>query len=127
MCRRGQLDGVGVGAVMPLAAHCRVPCGADDHARVHAMAEDAVTVAKAAKLITELSGKTDAQSQQQMMRWVMNKESHAQKIMETVADYFLAQRVRPTMENYPELLLKRHGVVATMKVSSRLIQPSPRN
>ena len=65
--------GVSVGAVMPLAAHCQVPCGIfDDHARVHAMAEDAVTVAKAAKLITELSGKTDVITQQ-MMRWVMNK------------------------------------------------------
>ena len=59
-------------------AHCQVPCGIyDDAARVTAMLEDAATVKKAVKLIGELSGKTDAQSQNQIVRWVTNKEKHA--------------------------------------------------
>jgi nickel superoxide dismutase len=48
----------------PLHAHCQIPCGIyDDHARVQAMLEDAITVEKSTKLIAELSGKLDAQSQ----------------------------------------------------------------
>ncbi|MEM7791775.1 MAG: superoxide dismutase [Ni], partial [Verrucomicrobiota bacterium] len=78
-------------------AHCQVPCGIyDDDARVTAMLEDAATVAKACKMIAELEGKTDPQSMQQVVRWVSNKESHAQKIIITMADYYLTQRVKPS-------------------------------
>jgi len=98
-------------------AHCQVPCGIyDDHARVHAMLEDAATVEKACKLIDELAGKTDAQSQNQIARWVANKESHAQSIISTVCDYYLTQRVKPTQEDYVERLKKHHAVIlAAMK------------
>ncbi|ADE54266.1 superoxide dismutase, Ni [Coraliomargarita akajimensis] len=98
-------------------AHCQVPCGIyDDHARVEAMAEDAVTVAKACKMIAELEGKTDAQSQQQLVRWVSNKELHAQKIISTISDYFLTQRVKASQEDYVERLKSHHAViVAAMK------------
>ena len=55
-------------------AHCQVPCGIyDDSARVKSMLEDAATIAKATKMMAELSGKTDAQSQNQLTRWVLNK------------------------------------------------------
>jgi nickel superoxide dismutase len=54
-------------------AHCQIPCGIyDDHARVQSMLEDAATVEKSVNLISELSGKTDTQSQNQLVRWVMN-------------------------------------------------------
>ena len=57
-------------------AHCQIPCGIyDDHARVQSMLEDAATVEKSAKLIAELAGKPDAQSQNQLVRWVMNSAS----------------------------------------------------
>ena len=105
--------------VMPQTsyAHCQIPCGIyDDHARVQAMLEDAATVEKATKLIAELAGKSDAQSQNQLVRWVMNKESHAQKIISTISDYFLTQRVKPDQEDYPGRLAKHHAViVAAMK------------
>lgn len=98
-------------------AHCQVPCGIfDDHARVHAMLEDAVTVAKACKLMAELEGKTDAQSVQQFIRWTNEKETHAQKIIKTTSDYFLAQRVKTSMEDYNDRLLAHHAVmIAAMK------------
>lgn len=98
-------------------AHCQVPCGIyDDYARVQAMAEDAVTVLKAAKMIAELEGKADAQSQQQLVRWVTNKEAHAQQIIHTISDYFLTQRVKASQADYVERLKAHHAViVAAMK------------
>ena len=105
--------------LLPLVvrAHCQIPCGIyDDHARVQAMLEDVATVAKATKLINELAGKTDAQSQNQIVRWVMNKEKHAQSVISTISDYFLTQRVKPDQEDYSDRLVKHHAViVAAMK------------
>ena len=98
-------------------AHCQIPCGIyDDHARVQAMIEDAATVEKSIKLIGELSGKSDAQSKNQLIRWVMNKEKHAQNVISTISDYFLTQRVKPDQKDYVERLKKHHAViVAAMK------------
>ena len=60
--------------VQSAQAHCQVPCGIfDDNTRVKAMMEDAVTVDKATTEMAELEGKTDPQSVNQMVRWVMNK------------------------------------------------------
>ncbi len=99
------------------SAHCQIPCGIyDDHARVDAMREDAATVAKAARLINELSAASDAQSQQQLVRWVMNKERHAQNIIGTISDYFLTQRVKPDQDDYAQRLQRHHAVIlAAMK------------
>ncbi len=101
----------------PANAHCQVPCGIyDDHARLRAMLEDARTVKKAFRMIHELSGRHDAQSVQQLIRWVKNKESHAQKIITTVCDYYLTQRVKPEQKDYVERLQEHHAViVAAMK------------
>lgn len=100
-----------------VSAHCQIPCGIyDDHARVAAMSEDAATVAKAARLINELSAETDAQSRQQLVRWVMNKEQHAQNIIGTICDYFLTQRVKPDQDDYAQRLQRHHAVIlAAMK------------
>ena len=110
-----------MGSIMMLSnhvnAHCQIPCGIyDDHARVQTLLEDAVTVEKSAKLINELAGKSDAKSQNQIVRWVMNKENHAQKIISTISDYFLTQRVNPTQKDYADRLIKHHAVIlAAMK------------
>ena len=101
----------------PVQAHCQIPCGIyDDHARVRSMLEDAATVEKSIKLIEKLSGKSDAQSQNQLIRWVMNKEKHAQNIIDTISDYFLTQRVKSSQKDYVDRLAKHHAViVAAMK------------
>ena len=100
-----------------LQAHCQIPCGIyDDFARVQSMREDAVTVEKSIRLIMELAGKLDVQSQNQLVRWVMNKEVHAQKIIASISDYFLTQRVKPDQQDYAERLKKHHLVIiAAMK------------
>lgn len=105
----------------PLFAHCQIPCGIyDDYARVQSMLEDAATVEKSAKLIGELAGKTDAQSQNQLVRWVMNKEAHAQKIIEKISDYFLTQRIKPDQKDYTERLIRHHRVIlAAMKAKQK--------
>ena len=99
-------------------AHCQIPCGIyDDYARVESMLEDTVTIEKAIKLIGELAGKSDAQSKNQLVRWVMNKEKHAQNIIFTICDYFLTQRVKPSQKDYADRLKKHHAVIlAAMKV-----------
>ena len=96
----------------PGHAHCQVPCGIyDDHARVRAMLEDAATVTKAMTSIGELSGKADAQSRNQTVRWVMNKERHAQNVIATISDYFLTQRVKAKQEDYAQRLMRHHAVI----------------
>jgi nickel superoxide dismutase len=110
-------------AITPAQAHCEVPCGVyGDHARVEGMLEDVTTVEKAMTEMATLAAKDDVQSQNQMMRWVMNKELHATKIQDTIAQYFLHQRVKPVVagadgyEDYITRLVDHHAVmVAAMK------------
>ena len=99
-------------------AHCEIPCGIyDDSARVTGMLEDCATIEKATVKIAELAGKTDAQSQNQMVRWVSNKEKHAQNVISTISNYFLTQRVKSSQADYTDRLVKHHSViVAAMKV-----------
>jgi nickel superoxide dismutase len=110
---------IGVSLIFPQSvdAHCQIPCGIyDDYARVQSMLEHAATVEKSARLIAELTGKSDAQSQNQLVRWVMNKERHAQKIISTISNYFLTQRVNPSQKDYAQCLIKHHTVIiAAMK------------
>lgn len=106
----------------PAHAHCQIPCGIyDDHARIQSMLEDTATVEKSVKLILELADKSDAQSQNQLVRWVMNKEKHAQQIIATISDYFLTQRVNLSQKDYSERLLKHHAVIiAAMKAKQNV-------
>ena len=81
-----------------LYGHCQVPCGIyDDAVRIVQIEEDIATMRKAMSMIKGLSGKSDAQSVNQMIRWVNTKESHANNIQETVSSYFLAQRIKPCL------------------------------
>jgi len=99
-------------------AHCQVPCGIyDDHARVMMMLEDAATTEKALVEMEKLSGRKDLQSQNQMVRWVVNKEKHAENIIATISDYFLTQRVKESQKDYEERLVNHHRVITgAMKV-----------
>ena len=97
--------------------HCQIPCGIyDDHARIEQMLEDSATIIKATKLIADLSSKADAQSQNQIIRWVTIKEKHAQDVISTISDYFLTQRVKMSQNDYVVRLKMHHAViVAAMK------------
>ena len=100
-----------------LAAHCQVPCGVyGDSARFSQMLEDQTTIAKAIDQISDLAGKKDAKSANQLNRWVAAKEDHASKIQKIIAEYFLTQRIKSSSNKYEALLKGAHTVmVAAMK------------
>ena len=78
------------------SAHCEVPCGIyEDSLRVSLIKEHITTIEKSMKMIGELS-KEDTPNYNQIVRWVMNKEEHAEKIQDIVSQYFLHQRVKIT-------------------------------
>lgn len=76
-------------------AHCEIPCGIyGDEARFEAMLEDVKTVEKSMNKIVELSNDPKA-NMNQIVRWVENKDVHADKISNVVTQYFLKQRIKP--------------------------------
>ena len=111
-----------IGSSKTAQAHCQVPCGIyDDNARMVSMLEDAATVEKAVAALATLAGKTDAQSVNQSVRWVMNKETHAQRIIATISDYFLTQRVKPGQDDYATRLARHHAVIlSAMKAKQKV-------
>jgi len=113
-------------AVLGARAHCQVPCGIfDDAARVESLKEDATTIRKAMVQIGELNGNSDALSFNQATRWVMTKEDHASAIIDKVATYMLAQRVKPelfeTKTAYHEALEAHHAVMAASVKTKQVI------
>ena len=75
-------------------AHCEIPCGIyDDPARLDEIAEHITTVEKSMNQITDLS-KEPSKNTNQLVRWVMNKEEHADEISHIVSFYFMAQRIK---------------------------------
>jgi nickel superoxide dismutase len=85
-------------------AHCQIPCGIyDDVLRVVSMEEDIATIQKSINSIQELGdSEKSIQNQNQLVRWVNNKESHAQKIQDVISEYFLAQRIKPKSSSEKE-------------------------
>jgi len=86
----------------PAAAHCQIPCGIyDDELRVQLIEEHITTVEKSMKQIVAL-GKASPVDYNQLVRWVNNKEEHAQKIQDIVTAYFMAQRIKPPKDHSDE-------------------------
>ena len=76
-----------------LHAHCQIPCGVyDDTMRVKMIEEHTLTILKSMNYIA--SNQNDLEQQNQVTRWIMNKEEHAQEIQNIVSEYFLTQRIK---------------------------------
>lgn len=76
------------------AFHCQVPCGIyGDKMRIDMLMEDAATVEKAMGQIAALETSAGL-DKNQLVRWIMTKEDHAQMIQDQVASYWLAQRIK---------------------------------
>lgn len=90
--------------------HCQVPCGIyGDKMRIDMLMEDAATVEKAMTSLVAMDAEENP-SKNQMVRWVVEKESHAQKIQDQVATYWLAQRIKvPGADAGPDAVAKYHG------------------
>jgi nickel superoxide dismutase len=83
-----------LGAAVPAAAHCQIPCGIfDDELRVQLIEEHITTIEKSMRQINELSKQSPVDFNQ-LVRWIDNKEQHAQEIQDIVAEYFLSQRIK---------------------------------
>jgi hypothetical protein len=108
-----------VHTVAPL--HCQVPCGIyGDKMRIDMLMEDCATIEKAMTTLQAMDAE-ESPSKNQMVRWVMTKEQHAQSIQDTVAAYWLAQRVKAPKDaagsdKYHAQLKSMHQItVAAMK------------
>ena len=106
--------------------HCQVPCGIyGDLTRIVMMLEDAATIEKGMAQITELAA---GPNYNQIVRWTMTKDQHAQSIQDQVAQYWLAQRVKAPKEDtaqarakYLHQLELMHGItVSAMKCKQTL-------
>ncbi len=91
-------------------SHCQIPCGIyDDPARFVMLAEHITTIEKSMKQIVELSAK-EKPDMNQIVRWVNNKESHADELSHIVTYYFMAQRIKPAdkaeSDSYQEYIRK---------------------
>lgn len=108
-----------------LGAHCQVPCGIyGDELKFGELEQHIATVAKASKTIREISAKDSltAQDQQQLIRWTTNKESHAQKIIDETANYFLAQRLKPDADHYAEKVELLHHIIVYSMISKQSVE-----
>ena len=75
-------------------SHCQIPCGIyGDQMRFDMIAEHITTIEKSMKLITELSSQDKANTNQ-IVRWVQNKDEHADELSHIITYYFMAQRVK---------------------------------
>ena len=75
-------------------SHCQVPCGIyGDGTRFTMIAEHITTIEKSMKQIEENMNQ-DPPNGNQIVRWVNNKEKHADEISHIVTYYFMAQRVK---------------------------------
>ena len=80
-------------------AHCEIPCGIfHDELRIELIKEHIETIEKSANSITELS-KASPVNYNQLVRWIDNKEDHANQLQEIVTQYFMFQRVKPADPN----------------------------
>lgn len=126
-------------------AHCEIPCGIyGDEARFAAIAENLKTIEKSMEEIRRQSAGVPVQAtatdgirmevltmtthpvdadMNQLVRWVNNKETHADRIRDIIAQYFLAQRIKAPANDDPaagkaysdKLALLHQMIVSAMK------------
>ena len=115
-------------------AHCQVPCGIyDDAVRIIQIREHVTTIEKAMNKIEQLtSDESSAQNFNQLVRWINTKEEHATFIQSIIADYFLAQRIKPKKNNeagrqkyVDQTLLLQQIIVAAMKSKQTVDKSEP--
>ena len=101
-----------------LFAHCQVPCGIyGDKTRFDMLREHVTTVEKSMKQIDKLSADA-GKNMNQLVRWVNNKDKHADEFTAIVTYYFLAQRIKvkeksdaTAFADYQNKLTLLHGMM----------------
>ena len=91
--------------------HCEIPCGIyDDEMRIEMISEHIGTIEKSMNEIMHLQ-KEGLQSSNQLVRWIMNKEDHANEVQEIVSQYFMTQRIKPDAKDYDKKLGLLHEML----------------
>lgn len=96
--------------VSRLFSHCQIPCGIyDDNMRFSMIEEHIKTIEKSMNEIVKLSKEGD-KNYNQIVRWIVNKEEHADELSHIVSFYFMAQRLaiadKKDSKEYKEYLNK---------------------
>lgn len=101
-------------------SHCEIPCGIyGDPMRLDMMAEHIDTIEKSIKQIQELSAAGD-KNYNQLVRWIDNKDRHADALSDVITQYFMKQRIKPAAktdakgyEDYTHKLTLLHQMMVT--------------
>jgi nickel superoxide dismutase len=73
--------------------HCQIPCGIyDDDVQFTLLAQHVETMVRSAQEIQRLLAE-EPDNVNQLTRWVINKDEHADAFAEIITDYFLTQRI----------------------------------
>ena len=95
-------------------AHCQIPCGIyDDEMRFTQLREHVTTIEKSMNQITTLGGEK-SKNYNQVVRWVMNKEQHADELSEIVTYYFMTQRIKPPADSGDADAMKKYTTEVTL-------------
>ena len=94
-----------------VGAHCEIPCGIyDDEARIDMLLEHVTTIEKSIKQIVVIE-KGEHHDANQLVRWVMNKEQHANELQEIATQYFMTQRIKFDAKDYDKKLGLLHQML----------------
>ena len=92
-------------------AHCEIPCGIyDDKTRITLMLEDITTIEKSMNSIMQLQSEKTI-NYNQLIRWIDNKEMHADKLQDIVWQYFMTQRIKTDTPNYDRKISLLHQML----------------
>lgn len=91
-----------LGSTKIVMSHCEIPCGIyNDPMRLDMIAEHIQTIEKSMNEIKKLSAAEDKDNNQ-LVRWIINKENHADYLTEIVTQYFMKQRISPVLDEKNE-------------------------
>ena len=98
-------------------AHCQIPCGIyDDEMRIKMIEEHITTIEKSMNQIIDLEKAGLTHHSNQLVRWIMNKDEHADQLQEIVSQYFMTQRIKIDAKDYEnKLKILHHMLVYGMK------------
>ncbi|MFP4159259.1 MAG: superoxide dismutase [Ni] [Desulfosalsimonas sp.] len=107
-------------------AHCEIPCGIyDDQARIELMREHIDTIERSMNQIRslnkDLEKESDVEHQNQLVRWINNKEDHADKLQHIVSQYFMTQRISTGDDKYSEKISCLHKILVDAMKSKQTV------
>jgi len=110
-------------------AHCEIPCGIyGDEVRFYILEEHIATIEKSMTMITELSQEGE-KNYNQLVRWINNKETHAEFFQDIISQYFMTQRVTPVeprdeqYQKYIEKITLLHMLLITAMKAKQTTDP----